>query len=65
MFNNVASSVAIAKLSVPGFEVSESKNVTSNYSVNMHIDKMVADEKRANNALESIRKGLKQMKGKV
>lgn len=31
----------------------------------MHIDKMVADEKGANNALESIRKGLKQMKGKV
>ncbi|EDW23600.1 hypothetical protein C2W58_00352 [Bacillus pumilus] len=45
--------------------MSESKNVTSNYSVNMHIDKMVADEKRANNALETIRKGLKQMKGKV
>ncbi len=65
MFNNVASSVAIPKLSVPAFEVLECKNVTNNYSVNMHIDKMVADEKGANNALQTIRKGLKQMKGKV
>ncbi|WP_342502640.1 phage tail tape measure protein [Bacillus sp. FSL K6-3200] len=65
MFNNVASSVAIPKLPVPEFEVSESKSVTNNYSVNMHIDKMVADEKGANNALQAIRQGLKQMKGKV
>ncbi|ANT56225.1 hypothetical protein PAE4_50033 [Bacillus altitudinis] len=65
MFNNVTSSVAIPKLSVPEFEVSESKNVTNNYSVNTSIDKMVADEKGANKALEFIRKGLKQMKGKV
>ncbi|MEF3086454.1 hypothetical protein [Bacillus altitudinis] len=45
MFNNVASSVAIPKLSVPGFEVSESKSVTNNYSVSMHIDKMVVMKK--------------------
>ncbi|MCM3034509.1 hypothetical protein M3579_00790 [Bacillus pumilus] len=52
-------------LVTPGFEVSETKNVTNNYSVNMHIDKMVNDEKGPDNALESIRKGLKQMKEKV
>ncbi|PYH25565.1 hypothetical protein US8_03845 [Bacillus altitudinis] len=45
--------------------MSETKNGTNNYSVNMHIDKMVADEKGANNALQAIRQGLKQMKGKV
>ncbi|WP_441004812.1 hypothetical protein [Bacillus sp. PsM16] len=65
MFNNVVSSVSIPKLSVPKFEVSESKKVTHNYSVNMHINKMVADEKGANNALQAICQGLKQMKGKV
>ncbi|MCY7585727.1 hypothetical protein MH138_08200 [Bacillus safensis] len=65
MFNNVASSVANPKLSVLGLEVLESKNVSNNYSVNMHIDKMVGDEKGANNTLQTIRKGLKQMKGKV
>lgn len=54
MFNNVASSVAIPILSVPGFEVSESMNVTNNYSVNMYIDKMVADEKGAEKVLGRI-----------
>ncbi|KJF45880.1 hypothetical protein [Bacillus altitudinis] len=61
MFNNVASSVEIPKLSVPGFEVSESKNVTNNFSVNMHIDKMVGDEKKAEKVLGRIINGVKQM----
>ncbi|MEH7691674.1 hypothetical protein [Bacillus altitudinis] len=59
MFNNVASSVAIPILSVPGFEVSESMNVTNNYSVNMYIDKMVADEKGAEKVLGRIVNGVK------
>ncbi|MGN7945545.1 hypothetical protein ACTJJD_11280 [Bacillus sp. 22446] len=63
MFNNVASSVAVDKLSVPGFEVSKTKDVTNNYSVNMHIDKMVADEKGAEKVLGRIVNGVKQMCG--
>lgn len=59
MFNNVTSSVAIPILSVPGFEVSESMNVTNNYSVNMYIDKMVADEKGAEKVLGRIVNGVK------
>lgn len=35
------------------------------YNLTLQIDKMVGDENGANNALENIRRGLKQMKGKV
>ncbi|MCM3365895.1 phage tail tape measure protein [Bacillus safensis] len=35
------------------------------YNLTLQIDKMVGDENGANNVMENIRRGLKQMKGKV
>lgn len=35
------------------------------YNLTLQIDKMIGDENGANSVMENIRRGLKQMKGKV